>query len=163
MDGAVYTFPAGDTMTGYCCNKYIDPNHHAGLCNLHYCIVRMSDIYLMKAEALLKQQGEQQCEIDGLINEVRRRVGLADISNCTMEDIIHERRCEFATEATQTLRFNQMENWQKTVYANDNGPDGPENFVEGKHELLPIPQSEIDLSQGVLVQNPVLNCLLMTL
>ena len=25
MDGAVYTFPAGDTMTGYCCNKYIDP------------------------------------------------------------------------------------------------------------------------------------------
>ena len=153
MDGAVYTFPAGDTMTGYCCNKYIDPNHHAGLCNLHYCIVRMSDIYLMKAEALLKQQGSSNAEIDGLINEVRRRVGLADISNCTMEDIIHERRCEFATEG---LRHYDLIRWKlaKTVYANDNGPDGPRTFVEGKHELLPIPQSEIDLSQGVLVQNP---------
>lgn len=153
MDGAVYTFPAGDTMTGYCCNKYIDLNHHAGLCNLHYCIVRMSDIYLMKAEALLKQQGSSNAEIDGLINEVRRRVGLADISNCTMEDIIHERRCEFATEG---LRHYDLIRWKlaKTVYANDNGPDGPRTFVEGKHELLPIPQSEIDLSQGVLVQNP---------
>lgn len=89
--------------------QYIDPNHHAGLCNLHYCIVRMSDIYLMKAEALLKQQGSSNAEIDGLINEVRRRVGLADISNCTMEDIIHERRCEFATEG---LRHYDLIRWK---------------------------------------------------
>jgi hypothetical protein len=27
-------------------------------------------------------------------------------------------------------------------------------FVEGKHELFPIPQGEIDLSEGALVQNP---------
>lgn len=25
MDGAVYTFPAGDTMTGYCCNNTLTP------------------------------------------------------------------------------------------------------------------------------------------
>jgi hypothetical protein len=31
---------------------------------------------------------------------------------------------------------------------------GPLGFVTGKNEILPIPQSEIDLSQGVLVQNP---------
>jgi hypothetical protein len=30
---------------------------------------------------------------------------------------------------------------------------GPLGFVEGKHEHLPIPQSEIDLAQGSLVQN----------
>ena len=28
------------------------------------------------------------------------------------------------------------------------------NFVVGKHELLPIPQTEIDLSSGVITQNP---------
>jgi len=27
-------------------------------------------------------------------------------------------------------------------------------FVTGKHELLPIPQNEIDISQGTLIQNP---------
>jgi len=31
---------------------------------------------------------------------------------------------------------------------------GPLGFIEGKHELFPIPQSEIDVSQGALTQNP---------
>jgi hypothetical protein len=31
---------------------------------------------------------------------------------------------------------------------------GPLGFVEGKNELLPIPQTEIDISQGSLTQNP---------
>ena len=28
------------------------------------------------------------------------------------------------------------------------------NFVAGKHELMPIPQTQIDVSGGVLTQNP---------
>ena len=28
------------------------------------------------------------------------------------------------------------------------------DFIEGRHELLPLPQSEIDLSGGTLSQNP---------
>jgi starch-binding outer membrane protein, SusD/RagB family len=31
---------------------------------------------------------------------------------------------------------------------------GPLGFVTGKHEVLPIHQSEIDISQGSLAQNP---------
>jgi hypothetical protein len=31
------------------------------------------------------------------------------------------------------------------------------NFVDGKHELLPLPQTEIDLSGGNLAQNPGYN------
>jgi hypothetical protein len=31
---------------------------------------------------------------------------------------------------------------------------GPLGFQTGKHELFPIPQAEIDLSQGSLTQNP---------
>jgi hypothetical protein len=27
------------------------------------------------------------------------------------------------------------------------------NFIDGKHELLPVPQSEVDLTGGILVQN----------
>jgi hypothetical protein len=30
----------------------------------------------------------------------------------------------------------------------------PLGFVAGKHELFPIPQTEIDISQGSLTQNP---------
>jgi hypothetical protein len=28
------------------------------------------------------------------------------------------------------------------------------NFIKGKHELFPIPQTEIDLSEGKMTQNP---------
>jgi hypothetical protein len=31
------------------------------------------------------------------------------------------------------------------------------SFVPGKHELLPIPQAQIDLSNGRLTQNPGYN------
>jgi hypothetical protein len=31
---------------------------------------------------------------------------------------------------------------------------GPFGFIAGKNELLPIPQSEIDVSQGRITQNP---------
>jgi hypothetical protein len=32
--------------------------------------------------------------------------------------------------------------------------NGKANFVKGKNELMPIPQTEIDKSKGVLLQNP---------
>jgi hypothetical protein len=28
------------------------------------------------------------------------------------------------------------------------------NFIKGKHDLFPIPQTEIDLSEGKMTQNP---------
>jgi hypothetical protein len=36
------------------------------------------------------------------------------------------------------------------------GPEvfGPKGFQAGKNELMPVPQTEIDLSAGVLTQNP---------
>ncbi len=31
---------------------------------------------------------------------------------------------------------------------------GALGFVSGKHEVFPLPQNQIDLSNGVLIQNP---------
>jgi hypothetical protein len=31
---------------------------------------------------------------------------------------------------------------------------GPKGFKAGKNELMPIPQNEIDLTGGILTQNP---------
>ena len=60
------------------------------------------------------------------------------------EFIRHERKVELALEFE---RFYDLIRW---------GIAGNEidNFVEGKHELYPIPQTEIDKGEGVLVQNP---------
>ncbi len=142
----------GNTMTGYCCYKYFEEGKTEGTTNCHYPIIRLADIYLMRAEALIKLNGPNSVS-DGLINDLRKRAGLTKmLSNCTMDDLIHERRCELATEGH---RHFDLVRWglAKSIYAQDNGLDGPRNFVVGVHEVMPIPQSEIDMSDGVLIQN----------
>ncbi|MBG0859861.1 MAG: RagB/SusD family nutrient uptake outer membrane protein, partial [Bacteroidales bacterium] len=60
--------------------------------------------------------------------------------------ILDERRHELAMEGH---RF-----WDLVRTGNAPSILGPLGFVTGKHELLPIPQNEIDISQGTLIQNP---------
>lgn len=58
--------------------------------------------------------------------------------------IHQERRIELAMEWE---RFYDLVRW-------DEASSVIPNFVVGKHELFPIPQTEIDKSEGVITQNP---------
>jgi hypothetical protein len=60
------------------------------------------------------------------------------------QKIRFERRIELAMEWE---RFFDLVRWGEAK-------DLITGFVAGKHELFPIPQSEIDKSEGVVVQNP---------
>jgi hypothetical protein len=60
--------------------------------------------------------------------------------------ILLERRHELAMEGH---RF-----WDLIRTGRGPGVLGPLGFIQGKHELLPVPQTEIDISQGSLTQNP---------
>ncbi len=117
-------------------------------------IIRYADVLLMAAEAL----NENNKPADALVylNRVRERARegnpaiLPDVTE-TVKDklrdiIIAERRHELALEGH---RFWDLVRTGKAATVL-----GPLGFVEGKHELLPIPQTEIDISQGVLIQNP---------
>jgi hypothetical protein len=64
------------------------------------------------------------------------------------ERIWKERRIELAMEQQRwfdLLRTGQVEKVMKNL---------GKNFIKGKHELFPIPQTEIDLSEGKMTQNP---------
>jgi len=64
-----------------------------------------------------------------------------------LRDIIfNERRHELAMEG---WRF-----WDLIRTGRAAAVLGPLGFITGTHEHLPIPQSEIDISQGSLTQNP---------
>ncbi|MCE7865061.1 MAG: RagB/SusD family nutrient uptake outer membrane protein [Bacteroidetes bacterium CHB5] len=116
--------------------------------------IRYSDVLLMAAEAL----NENNKASDALIhlNRVRQRARegnnaiLLDIvvtdKNQLRDIILHERRVELALEGH---RFWDLVRTNKAAAVL-----GPLGFITGKHELLPIPQTEIDLSQGALEQNP---------
>ncbi|MBO6523673.1 MAG: RagB/SusD family nutrient uptake outer membrane protein [Balneolaceae bacterium] len=116
-------------------------------------LVRFADVLLMAAEAL--NENDQPVQALVYLNRVRERArqgdgsilpDIAETDKDLLRDIIlHERRVELALEGH---RF-----WD--LVRTGRAPEvlGPLGFIEGKHEFFPIPQSEIDLSQGSLEQN----------
>lgn len=118
-------------------------------------ILRYADILLLAAEAM-NENGKSADALEYL-NQVRRRARgsnnfiLPDITvtdqSQLREIIYHERRVELAMEQHRwfdLLRWGRAESVMTAV---------GKNFVANKHELLPLPQSEIDLSGGLLKQN----------
>jgi starch-binding outer membrane protein, SusD/RagB family len=116
-------------------------------------ILRYADVLLMAAEALNKNNKPNEALTYLNMVRERARMGndaiLPDIEvtdTDALDDIIfNERRHELAMESH---RF-----WD--LVRTGRAPEilGPLGFVTGKHELLPIPQIEIDLSQGAIEQN----------
>ncbi len=127
---------------------------------LNIKIIRYADVVLTAAEAAL-MTGDKTKALN-YVNMVRKRARMSgdtgypkDLSDVTLEDIMHERRLEFACEGH---RFFDLVRWNK-AYDFINGIDlasgynGVE-FVKGKHEFFPIPAAEIRKSGGNLEQNP---------
>jgi len=116
-------------------------------------LIRYSDVLLMAAEALNENNKPGNALV--YLNQVRERARegnssiLPDITETNkdaLRDIIlNERRHELALEGH---RF-----WDLVRTGKAPSILGHLGYVTGKHELLPIPQNEIDISQGTLIQN----------
>ncbi len=107
-------------------------------------VLRYAEILLIAAEARVRL-GDVSGAAQAL-NLVRQRVGLAPINNPTLDDILRERRLELAMEGD---RFFDLVRTGKAAEVL-----GPLGFTPGKNEVFPIPQQQIELSEGKLTQNP---------
>jgi len=117
-------------------------------------LIRYADVLLMAAEAL--NENDKPGDALPLLNEVRERARggngsiLPDVTvtekKALRNAILEERRHELALEGH---RFWDLVRTGRAAIVL-----GPLGFQTGKHELLPIPQNEIDISQGSLQQNP---------
>ncbi|MFC5282513.1 RagB/SusD family nutrient uptake outer membrane protein [Pedobacter alpinus] len=123
-------------------------------------LLRYADVVLMYAEAS-NEIGGTQNTTDALaaLNSIRARARrgavagtLPDVTTrdqTLLRDAIHfERRIEFAMEHE---RFFDLVRWGTVAVVMQNHGKA---FVPNKHELLPVPQVQRDLSRGVLTQNP---------
>ncbi|SJZ97851.1 RagB/SusD family nutrient uptake outer membrane protein [Sediminibacterium ginsengisoli] len=108
----------------------------------NYIEIRLSDTYLMEAEALVQSNTNLTRAAD-LLNAVRARVGLGPIT-ATLDNIYNERRLELATEGHRWYDLVRTGRAPAVL--------GFRGFVAGKHEILPIPQRELNNTK--LVQNP---------
>ena len=107
-------------------------------------VMRLSEIYLIAAEAALKTGADPSPYIDALRAE--RISGYTPEATVTMEDIINERRKELFAEGQ--IAFDFWRNGKSVM--TDLGKIGPGDY----RTVLPIPKEEVDISKGKLVQNP---------
>lgn len=119
---------------------------------LNYPLIRYAEVLLINAEA--NAELGKLTDAATPLNLVRKRAGLA-ATTATTQDALRtavrqERRVEFGNEAK---RLYDLRRWGivveaiKSVY-------GESGIQAKKHELFPIPQQQIDLSEGALTQNP---------
>jgi hypothetical protein len=117
-------------------------------------IIRYADVLLMAAEAM--NENGKPGEALSFLNMVRERARggnpniLPDITTTDQNELRNliwfERRSELAMEQERWFDLKRQGRMAEKLE--------PLGFIAGKHELLPIPQQEIDLSEGALTQNP---------
>jgi len=118
-----------------------------------WVVLRYADVLLMHVESILA--GGQETSTQAALNSfqlVRNRAGLTDIvTNITKQDLLNERRAELAFENQRLfdlLRFGEAQSVLSALSVANNYSFSATDL------LLPIPQREINLSNGLMSQNP---------
>jgi len=141
--------------TGLYSRKYIEPitsyglNQSDGPSNIR--VIRFADVLLMAAEAA-NELNNPTLALQYL-KRVRDRVDMPEITETDktlLRTIIwNERRLELALEGHRFFDLVRQDRAATVMKATVEGS----NFDEGVHEVFPIPQVEIELSQGRIKQN----------
>lgn len=118
--------------------------------NKNIRLLRMGDIVLIEAEAA-NELGKTAVATSAL-NSIRHRAGLEGTTAASQADlrlaIWKERRLELGMECDRF--FDLIRQGRAAEVLNALG----KHFTKGKNERFPIPQTEIDATQGKLLQNP---------
>ena len=152
------TTPEGDAISINCPNpvyngkvytpsSYNDWSDNGYGYDYNIRILRYSDVLLMYAEALARGAApgsKSGYTAQTALDEVRSRARLASVEP-TLDNILDERRAEFAMEEDRFLDLVRTGKAKDVL--------GPLGYVEGKHNLFPIPSTQLQLNTN-LKQNP---------
>ena len=124
---------------------------------------RYADVLLLKAEALIMQDTPDLEAAAKIIDEVRERAGLGELSSSVRKDrdamitaLLNERRLELAFDGQRwfdLVRLDKVEEVMNAVYAKDSGRKSQVYAFDKNSYRLPIPQSVIDANDKI-EQNP---------
>lgn len=148
--------PTKTGMSKFLSTNLTPPFTWSTLSQQDWVVVRYAEVLLMLAEVENELNGPTTL-VHNSINAIRTRSFMPDLdSNLTQDEmrekIRHERRVELAFEGH---RYFDLKRWKTAETVLNNVTDSPVIYnFEKKHYLWPLPQSEIDKNNGVLVQNP---------
>ena len=117
----------------------------------NFIVYRYADLILIKAEAENEISGPTATAY-AEINKVRNRALLPNLTagltkNQFRDSVLHERNLEFAMEQLRWYDLKRTDRLKSTLIATGR------NWND-KYFLFPIPQTEIDASNGRITQNP---------
>ncbi|MBS3771847.1 MAG: RagB/SusD family nutrient uptake outer membrane protein [Bacteroidales bacterium] len=120
-------------------------------------IFRYADVLLMKAEALMRQNGgEPTGEALSLVNRVRNRAGVDPLSmnELTLDTLLAERGHELATEGWRRNDLIRFGEFIKPFYEDSDVKNIQKKVVNEEYvRLFPIPEQQINANPN-LEQNP---------
>ena len=147
---------------------------------LNYDIIRLADVLLFKAEALVETGNLEGART--IVNQIRRRANADQVLNANgtpagnykvaeytvpwtdpataRQAVRTERRLEMALEGHRffdLVRWGIADQVMNDHFAREKSRRtylSTARFVKGTHEYFPIPQSQLNLSKGQLTQNP---------
>jgi starch-binding outer membrane protein, SusD/RagB family len=156
------TTPLGLPNPRYNNKVYTNPSKRAAVSNrfgywMNLRVLRYADVLLMYAEAANETGNSAEALAKLEMVRARARAGnstiLPKVTTTNQEQlrqaIRRERRVELGMEHD---RFFDLVRWG--IAGEALRAAGKNNFNEARDILLPIPQTQIDLSKGVLTQNP---------
>lgn len=107
-------------------NDKISPNGNRPTTDLNLPIMRFAEMLLFKAEALIETG--KATEAAPVLNRISARAGMGQpYTNPTIQDLMHERRCELAGEYTD--RVMDLKRWAAKY------PEAKERLEAAKHGL----------------------------
>ncbi|WP_447769201.1 RagB/SusD family nutrient uptake outer membrane protein [Sphingobacterium faecium] len=152
--------PSNNVPTGYGLKKFLSPDlipyGYSTQSEQDWIMFRYAEVLLSFAEAENELSGPT-IAVHDVINSLRLRSGLGNLSKTLTKDemriaIRKERRMELAFEG---FRYFDLKRWHIAEEVLNNVKDGILTYkFEDKFYKWPLPQTEIDRSQGVLIQNP---------
>ncbi len=155
-----YVNAGGVTIPGNFVKKYYDVPATANDNGNNIPVIRYSDVLLMVAECANEAGYQSTGDAFTYLNQVRNRAGLASRTAADIPDqasfrlaMEHERRVEFAFE---NLRWYDLVRTDRAIPV-INGKSAQINLVNQvtmNNLVFPIPQSQIDINKGKILQNP---------
>ena len=132
--------------TGFYTQKY--PGYNGEIYVNNPKVIRLSEVYLIAAEAALKSIDDNGVTAAKYINDLREKriTGYSDVNTVTLDEILKERRIELNGEGHMAWDM-----WRNKKSVN-NPKVGKIDYTDYR-TILPIPQAEINTSHGVIKQN----------
>ena len=97
--------------TGFGIRKFLDPNTPLDKSTGPWCDIRYAEILLNYAEAYAESKHGDAAKAKKYLNDIRHRAAFTDDIEPTLENVLHERRVEFAFEGHESYTL-----WRRRAY-----------------------------------------------